>query len=265
MTGFIAIAVLLYLSALGVYLASYYLKRKSLGSIGYKFVLLGLAVHTMAIIYRWQMAGRPPATNMHESMIMFSWAVIAIGAWFERGHHLGCFSPLVVFAGAVLLGASCLWDGTIYPLTPALKSPWLFWHVASCMIAYGALGVGWVAGCLYLGLARGAGATTRVERLAAIDHLSYQAIIFGFTMLAVGIITGSIWGNLAWGSWWSWDPKETWALITWLTYAIYLHNRNALKCHARKLAWFAVCAFPLVLFTYFGVNYLLVGLHSYAG
>jgi ABC-type transport system involved in cytochrome c biogenesis permease subunit len=90
-------------------------------------------------------------------------------------------------------------------------------------------------------------------------------MVFGFVMLAVGIITGSIWANLAWGSWWSWDPKETWALITWLTYVVYLHNRLALQWHPEKLAWFTVFAFPLVLFTYLGVNYLLVGLHSYAG
>jgi cytochrome c-type biogenesis protein CcsB len=133
------------------------------------------------------------------------------------------------------------------------------------MLAYGAFGVAWVAGGLYLVVARRRHREAAFERLEAVDSVGYHAVVFGFIMLAAGIISGSIWANLAWGSWWSWDPKETWALMTWLTYAIYLHNRHALKWPARPLAWFTVCAFPLVLFTYVGVNYLLVGLHSYAG
>jgi cytochrome c-type biogenesis protein CcsB len=132
------------------------------------------------------------------------------------------------------------------------------------MLAYGAFAIGWVAGGLHLVVAHRR-ATDEVHlRLHAIDTLSYRAIAFGFLMLAVGIITGSIWANLAWGNWWSWDPKETWALVTWLVYAIYLHHRLAMKWHPEKLAWFALGAFPVVMFTYVGVNYLLVGLHSYA-
>ncbi len=265
MTPLWALAGFLYLSALLAYLVSFFSKRRSIGTTGYQLVLLGLAVHTIMIIQRWQLAGRAPVSNMHESMMLFSWAVIAIGALLEHGFRLGCFGSVVVVLGLVLLGASRLWNDAVLPLMPALKSPWLFWHVASCMLAYGAFAIGWVAGGLYLVVARRRTTDETQLRLHAIDTLSYRAIAFGFLMLAVGIITGSIWANLAWGSWWSWDPKETWALITWLTYAIYLHNRLALKWHPKKLAWFALYAFPLVLFTYLGVNYLLVGLHSYAG
>jgi len=264
MTALGVVTVAFYLSALIAYLMAFVRKRHSMGVIGYRLVLVGLIAHTLAIIQRWQVAGRAPVANMHESMVFFSWAIIVIGASLERGYRLGCFGPAVVFVGLGLLGASRLWDSAIHPLMPALKSPWLFWHVASCMLAYGSFAVAWVAGGLYLVVSRRRHDETARTRLEAIDGLGYQATAFGFLMLAVGIITGSIWANLAWGSWWSWDPKETWALITWLTYAIYLHHRLAMKWHPEKLAWFAVFAFPLVLFTYVGVNYLLVGLHSYA-
>ena len=265
MSNPVVVASLLYVSALIGYAVSFFSKRKAIGRIAFRLVLVGLAVHTVAIIQRWQMAGRAPVANMHESMVLFSWAVVAIGALLERGYRLGCFGSLVVVLGLVLLGASRLWNDAVLPLMPALKSPWLFWHVASCMLAYGAFAVMWVAGGLYLVVARRRHDEAARARLEAVDHLGYQAMVFGFVMLAVGIITGSIWANLAWGSWWSWDPKETWALVTWLVYAIYLHHRLAMKWHPEKLAWFSVCAFPLVVFTYVGVNYLLAGLHSYAG
>lgn len=255
----------LYGAAVVAYLLAFLRKRKDFGAIGYRLVLVGLVMHTAAIIQRWQMAGRAPVANMHESMVLFSWAVVAVGAGLERGYRVGCLGSAVAFLGLALLGASRLWDGAIRPLVPALRSPWLFWHVASCMLAYGSFAVGWVAGGLYLVVARRRRDESARDRLMAVDHVAYQATVFGFVMLALGVITGSVWANLAWGSWWSWDSKETWALITWLTYAVYLHNRLALQWHPEKLAWFAVFAFPLVLFTYLGVNYLLVGLHSYAG
>jgi cytochrome c-type biogenesis protein CcsB len=265
MTALGVVSVILYLSALMAYLMAFIRKRHSMGIIGYRLVLVGLAAHTLSIIQRWHLAGRPPVANMHESMVLFAWAVIAIGALLERGYRLGCFGSAIVFLGLVLFGGSRLWPDAILPLVPALKSPWLFWHVASCMLAYGALAIGWLAGGLYLVVGHRRTTDEARLRLQAIDALAYHATAFGFLMLAGGIITGSIWANLAWGSWWSWDPKETWALITWLTYAIYLHHRLAMKWHPEKLAWFSVCAFPLVLFTFLGVNYLLVGLHSYAG
>lgn len=260
----LAVTALLYLCSLAAYLASFFFARRPLATIAARLTLVGLVAHTMALLQRWQAAGRPPVANMHESMVLFAWAVIAIGALLEHGYRLGCFGPAVVLLGLALLGSSRLWPDALLPLVPALKSPWIFWHVASCMLAYGAFAVGWIAGGLYLVVARRRKVLEVHTRLDAIDGVGAQASTFGFVMLALGIITGSMWANLAWGSWWSWDPKETWALVTWLTYAIYLHNRHALRWRAEKLAWFSVWAFPSVLFTYVGVNYLLVSLHSYA-
>ena len=96
------------------------------------------------------------------------------------------------------------------------------------------------------------------------DAFSYRAILLGVPFLTLGILTGAMWAEQAWGNYWSWDPKETWAFITWLTYLAYLHTRRFSGWEGTKSAWFAVAAFGVVLFTYFGVNYLLTGLHSYA-
>ena len=99
--------------------------------------------------------------------------------------------------------------------------------------------------------------------MESLDTHTYWLIAFGFVLLAVGIITGAVWANVAWGSYWSWDPKETWSLITWLIYAVYLHARLIVGWRGRKAAWFAVFGFLAVLFCYAGVNVLLPGLHSY--
>ncbi len=96
-----------------------------------------------------------------------------------------------------------------------------------------------------------------------IDELTYQMVVFGFLFLTIGIITGAVWANSAWGKYWSWDPKETWSLITWFVYAIFLHLRMMRGWHGRNLALVSITGFMAVLFTYFGVNFLLSGLHSY--
>jgi len=100
-------------------------------------------------------------------------------------------------------------------------------------------------------------------RLNVLDELTYQMVMFGFLFLTVGIITGAVWANSAWGTYWSWDPKETWSLITWFIYAILLHARLMRGWSGRRIAYISIAGFMAVLFTYFGVNYLLSGLHSY--
>ncbi|MBA4393957.1 MAG: c-type cytochrome biogenesis protein CcsB, partial [Desulfobacca sp.] len=99
--------------------------------------------------------------------------------------------------------------------------------------------------------------------IAVLDDLIYQTIIIGFLLLTLGIVTGSIWAHSAWGTYWSWDPKETWSLITWLVYAALLHARMMKGWHGSRIAWLSIIGFACVLFTYFGVNFILSGLHSY--
>jgi ABC-type transport system involved in cytochrome c biogenesis permease subunit len=163
---------------------------------------------------------------------------------------LGSFLLPVVFL--IIFYASFL-SKQIVPLPPALESYWLGIHVTLAFLSYGAFVLSFVTGVMYLIL----------PSIETLDYLSYKSISLGFPLLTLGIITGALWANNAWGSYWSWDPKETWSLITWLIYASYLHARVIAGWRGRKAAYLSIVGFGCVLFTYFGVNLLLGGLHSY--
>jgi len=155
---------------------------------------------------------------------------------------------------------------------PALKSQWLTFHVITAMFAYGAFAVSFGLGIMYLlklskegnGEKLSQGIVSRFPSLEVLDELAYKVVGFAFPLLTLCIITGAIWANYAWGTYWSWDPKETWSLITWIIYAGYLHARLMYGWKGKRAAWMAVFGFAAVLFTFFGVNYFLPGLHSYA-
>ena len=148
---------------------------------------------------------------------------------------------------------------------PALQSNWLIFHVFMCMLSYGALFAAFCSALLWLAFWR------KLESQKILDALAYQLMAFGFLILTVGIISGAVWAKQAWGRYWGWDPKETWSLITWFVYGIYLHLRLAgaqFGVKREKLpllnAIFAIVGFVFVMFTYLGVSYLLKSLHSYA-
>ena len=161
-------------------------------------------------------------------------------------------------------------DQDIKPLIPALQSNWLLAHVVTCFIGYGAFAVAAGIGILYL-LKNLAGQRklaqnnplSMLPELPVLDDLTHKTIIFGFMWLTAGIITGAVWANEAWGTYWSWDPKETWSIITWFVYALALHARFTRGWNGTRIAWLAILGFLSVLFTYFGVNFVLSGLHSY--
>jgi cytochrome c-type biogenesis protein CcsB len=158
----------------------------------------------------------------------------------------------------------------IRPLIPALQSNWLIAHVMTCFIGYGAFAVAGGLGMMYLlkksannrGLSENT-LTGGLPDLKIIDDLTHKTIVFGFMWLSAGIITGAVWANEAWGTYWSWDPKETWSIITWFVYALTLHARFTRGWSGSRIAWLAIIGFVSVFFTYFGVNFLLSGLHSY--
>jgi cytochrome c-type biogenesis protein CcsB len=157
----------------------------------------------------------------------------------------------------------------IEPLIPALQSNWLTTHVVTCFMGYAAFTIAFGCGLLYLlknmekdDKEKPSAFLGKLPSLAMLDALIYQSTALGFVFLTIGIMTGSIWAHYAWGSYWSWDPKETWSLITWLIYAIMLHSRYVRDWRGKRLAVLAIIGFACVLFTYLGVNYL-PGLHSY--
>jgi cytochrome c-type biogenesis protein CcsB len=242
------------------YVAAAILRRDRLAWSARGTLVFGTVAHAVAIGARWWLAQRPPLSNLYESLILFAWATMVIFLVLDVRTGLRQAGALVCGLSLLLLLYASRLDSTIRPLMPALRSNWLVTHVLVCFIGYAAFAISFVCSILYLAWGERRGA----ELAAHLDSVAYETVAFGFLFLALGIITGAIWANKAWGRYWGWDPKETWALITWLIYAFYLHMRVVKGWRGRKMAWLSILGFAAVLFTYLGVSYLLRGLHSYA-
>lgn len=226
-------------------------------------VALGLAwiALTALLATRWQSGGFAPMSNQYESLIMLTWAVLFFHFVLSSTRSIAGFGLWTSLLALLFLGISSLLDSSVRPLVPALQSNWLLFHVSTTLLAYAAFGMATLSSILYLIRFR---ARMDAGDASHVDSFTCRAMTLGFILLTIGIILGAVWANEAWGTYWSWDPKETWSLITWFVYAIAIHLRRLHKWTGRRFAWLAVAGFACVLFTYFGVNYLLAGLHSYA-
>jgi len=244
-----------YFLAMVFYTASLFFKNKIFPQAARFFIICGILGLSIYIGARWQAALRPPLSNMFESLVVFGWAIAVLLIFIDLKYKTKAINALTALMGLLALGYASLLDKEIVPLLPALKSNWLALHVLTCFIGYAALTVAFVSSIIIL---------CNKEEHKNLDNISHKIIAFGFLFLTLGIISGSVWANSAWGTYWSWDPKETWSLITWVIYAIYLHARLKRGWKGKKAAWLSVIGFIAMLFTYFGVNYLLAGLHSYA-
>ncbi|HDZ76765.1 MAG TPA: c-type cytochrome biogenesis protein CcsB, partial [Candidatus Omnitrophica bacterium] len=218
------------------------------------FLVCGILSLSVYMGLRWQIAGRPPLSNMFESLVVFAWAIAIVFIFIDIKYKIKSIAAPVALMSLITLGSASLLDKEIVSLLPALKSNWLTIHVLTCFIGYAALTVAFVSSLIFL---------IQKNKNQKLDEISYKMIAFGFLFLTLGIITGAVWANSAWGTYWSWDPKESWSLITWFVYAIYLHVRFTRGWKGKRAAWVSVLGFLAMLFTYFGVNYLLSGLHSY--
>lgn len=245
----------LYFAAMILYTLGLLFPKKLIAVIARISMICGIASLSYYIGMRWYIAGRPPFSNMFESLVVLSWAIAIVAVFIDVRYSVKNIASLTALASLLSIGYASLMDKKIAPLMPALKSNWLTIHVLTCFIGYAALTVAFVSSIVLL---------CKKTDDANLDTISYKMVVFGFLFLTLGIITGSVWANSAWGTYWSWDPKETWSLITWFIYAIYLHVRFTKGWKGKGAAWLSVIGFMAMLFTYFGVNYLLPGLHSYA-
>jgi cytochrome c-type biogenesis protein CcsB len=153
----------------------------------------------------------------------------------------------------------------IRPLMPALQSDWLFYHVVTSFLGYAAFAISFSVSLLYLYLQKRGKTIKLLPDYKTLEEINYKAIIVGFLLFTLGIVTGAVWANYAWGTYWSWDPKETWSLITWFVYAAFLHARFTRGWVGKRAAWLSILGFLSTIFCYLGVNLLLSGLHSYGG
>jgi ABC-type transport system involved in cytochrome c biogenesis permease subunit len=202
-------------------------------------------------------AGRLPFASMYEFGLLLSLVLdglFVVASFLAEDRIVPEAAALCAFAAG---SASLLLFEKARPLAPALKSAWLVAHVGTAVVAYG---------CLALSAAFAVGALARSrepERASRLEALVTRCAATAFPFLTLLIVTGAIWAESAWGSFWSWDPKETWALVTWLVYLGYLHLVRARGWRGKRAMAAALAAFCVVLFTFFGVNLLMAGLHSY--
>ncbi|HET9571986.1 MAG TPA: cytochrome c biogenesis protein CcsA [Bacteroidales bacterium] len=233
----------------------------------YLFWLL-FALYTIGLGIRWYISGHAPWSNGYESMIFVGWATSLSGIVFAKRSTVS-LAITSVLAGIILFVAGMSWmNPEITPLVPVLKSYWLIIHVAVITSSYGFLAMAALLGLLNLSLMV-AHAKVRTERLSdSILEISYiieLAMIIGLMLLTAGCFIGAVWANESWGRYWGWDPKETWALVSIITYTAILHLRNVPAANNRwVLSSLSVLGFSTIIMTFFGVNYYLTGMHSYA-
>ena len=243
-------------------------KLKFLGFLGILIVNLLLAT---LLILRWKESHHFPLSNLYESLIFLTWGISFVHLFIEKASDeidLGViFSPILLFINAFATLTLPTQMQESEPLVPALKSNWLMMHVSIMMLSYATLIAGSLMAIAFLMISTTQESQNGERTLGSLDrtldNLSYRTLGIGFPLLTLGILSGAIWANEAWGSYWSWDPKETWALITWFVFAIYFHFRLTYGWEGKKPAVVASVGFVLVWVCYLGVNLLGSGLHSY--
>ena len=261
------IVMLAYFAAMTLYFVFIAVKKDAVARVAVGLQIAGFILHTAALVCRGIGAGRLPLTNQYEFATSFAWGLCLVSLIFVirfKFPVLGAFAAPVIF---LIIGYAAMQSKDVKELMPALRSNWLGFHVSTAIIAYGAFGVSFVLSIIFLLRDRMKASgflDQHIPDKEKLDMISYRSVSLGLLFLTFTIITGAIWAERAWGSYWSWDPKETWSLVTWIIYAIYLHLRLRKGWRGRSAAIFAVVGFICVLFTYLGVNTWLPGVHSYA-
>jgi cytochrome c-type biogenesis protein CcsB len=282
--------ILLFFAMITYWFSLYLSKNNLIFNIGKVLIILSNILFTLTLLLRWINENYFPLSNLYESLIFLSWGISAIHLFVEsqtKSRLIGSISSPILF---FLSGFSSLTLPTdmqkALPLVPSLQSNWLMMHVSMMMISYSTLIIGSLFSILYLAFSffikdsekiENMNVTINIENpsiaqnvnlskrslLETIDLWSYRIIGLGFPFLTLGIISGAVWANEAWGAYWSWDPKETWALITWLIFAIYLHSRLIKGWQGKNASILGSIGFFVIWICYLGVNFLGKGLHSY--
>ncbi|RZA36419.1 MAG: c-type cytochrome biogenesis protein CcsB [Lysobacteraceae bacterium] len=270
---------ILWMSALFVFSTVFYwlglVSRSEFGgSLGSKLCWAGVVLGCVGMMVRWYESylmgpdvGHIPVSNLYEVFILFSIITALFYLYYEQRYatrQLGAFVLLIIAAAVGFL----LWytvsrdAAQIQPLVPALQSWWMKIHVPANFIGYGTFALAAMVGTAYLLKSHGILAD-RLPSLEVLDDVMYKSISVGFAFFTVATILGALWAAEAWGGYWSWDPKETWALIVWLNYAAWLHMRLMSGLRGRVAAWWSVVGLLVTTFAFLGVNMFLSGLHSY--
>lgn len=279
---------------------SFFNKNNLLSNFGKLCATLANGLLFFVLSSRWIVAGYFPLSNLYESLLFLTWTLLTLYLYIESQTKSKLIGAILIPVALLINGFSNLTLSPemqkASPLVPALQSNWLMMHVSMMLLSYGTLIMGSLLCILFLVISqyrevdlKQANETStplynimmdyyeaklvspqnniselgKLKLLQSLDNWSYRIIGLGFPFLTIGIIAGGVWANEAWGSYWSWDPKETWALITWLVFAVYLHARITKGWEGKKTAILGGLGFFVIWICYLGVNFLGKGLHSY--
>jgi cytochrome c-type biogenesis protein CcsB len=262
-TGVIMLGVLIYLIIAGK-------KRRNILIKGLGLLILGgFLFHTLGLGLRWYISGHSPMSNGYESMLFISWVTVLAGLIFSRNSFLTLAATAVLASLTLMVAHLSFMDPEITALVPVLQSYWLTLHVSVITASYGFFGLSAILGLIVLILYSLSGKKNLKNTLPTVDDLTvinYRSMTLGLYFLTIGTFLGAVWANESWGRYWGWDPKETWSLITMIVYAFIVHSRMIKGLNSVfSFNIMALFGFSSVMMTYFGVNYYLSGLHSYAG
>ncbi len=256
--------------ASAVYLVFFFSQREDLRRIARTIFIASGVLQTLYVLCRYGIAGHTPITSQHEAVVFFAWSVTWAYLSFHWRYSVRNFGTFVSLLVLIMLLIAAMVSREFYPLAPAMQSLWLPVHAGVAVMAYGFLALAFCGAVMYLLQERELKSKrfgfffSRLPSLDSLDQLNNHCLTVGFGLLTLGIITGSVWARQAWGTYWHWDPKETWSLITWFLYAAQIHQRFTLGWRGKRAAVMSIVGFVAVIFTLWGVNYLLGGVHSYA-
>ncbi|MCX5873958.1 MAG: c-type cytochrome biogenesis protein CcsB [Deltaproteobacteria bacterium] len=269
---FFKVAAIFYLISSVIYV-TFLLRSKGTRCLsGFWFVIGGFLAHTISIVHLFIAQGFLPMATAFDALSLFAWLVVAIFTvlqFRDPNPVLGAMAAPI--AAVLMLTASTFSYQITQPIVPVLRSWWLPIHVSFALAGNAVFTIMAMAGAMYIFQERlikrkKIGRFHRIlPSLETLDTLNRRALPIGFFFLTLGIISGALWASSAWGSYWNWDPKETWSLITWFAYAAMVHQRLALGWRGKKAAMLALVGFVLVMFTFVGVSLLFSGHHSFVG
>ena len=244
--------------------------KKATSKLIFVIAAIGFIFHTLNIIVRYIEGGHIPITSLHEASSFFSWCILVLFFILEARYRIDLLGAFIMPIVLILMLSSFVLPREINPsLNPVLKSYWLGIHTTLAFIGDAAFALAAGVGVMYLIQERNVKSKhpsalfQRLPSLQILDEINYRLISLGFPLLTLAIITGVIWANTAWGTYWRWDPKEVWSLITWIIYALVLHLRLSIGWRGKKAAGLSILGFILVIFTFFGVTLFLKGLHTF--
>ncbi|MCL2789736.1 MAG: c-type cytochrome biogenesis protein CcsB [Desulfobulbus sp.] len=262
--------VVVYLLATAAYLVFFLTQKNTLRQTGRVIFLAAFFLHTASLIARAIETGQTPLTSHHEAISFFGWSLgccYLSFCWRYAVKNLGAFVSPLVFA---LMLVAAFSSRSMVSLSPALQSWWFPVHALITLLADGFLALSCIGSIMYLLQEREIKKKrfglfySRLPSLEILDKLNHHCLSMGFPLFTLGLIAGSLWAKQVWGAYWQWDPKETWSLITWFLYAATVHQRFTVGWRGRRVAILSIVAFLSVLFTLWGVSFLLEGVHSYA-